>query len=631
MDSSKFIDHSSDPTKSIEDLALPSNIDLQYSKLSRTEKIIVGSKLLGMDHVPVSFEQFIKDDYFLGNPALMNRGKTVFYIWKKVGNEIYPTPINTKTPYISFGGCIGSGKSTMSKLMGLYLYHRLDCCINANLSLGIEGSAKLAYGFFHASEETAYKDFVLYYKNVFSISPYFKNLYNKPKIRLISSGPKSNAVLGTQLIFSVLSEIGFWRPQDAMNKMSEVLTRYQSRFVNKRFNFGHVIVDSSAKDADHSVADKFEEAVPEKELYLAKYPQWVARPELYKESNGQTFEFYRGDSIHTPFVLNENTDRSKLDIDRIIKCPIQTKRAFLFNPIRSLQDLAGFGYSCKELFFQGNISSLVSCSTINNLGDDVIEDIDFYNLEDTIYNRVSPMLSSVPKFTTLFVHLDIGLRNDVCGISVCYFDGEITDNDGFDNTPYPTFRVPLLFGLSRKKGQSTSLDHIFQFIQRLTIDYNVNVSADSFASAGLFQSCERAGIPYEELSVDRTTEPYFMFKNIVLSGRIKMVYNQRMLRECSELRIVTTGKNGTHVKIDHPEESSSFEFDYKNKTGDRPGTKDIADACVGSVWACYKKYSQYLEEGGSSANKQLRIVEKMTRNAREDSSIQLQNMLEDIF
>ena len=63
----------------------------------------------------------------------------------------------------------------------------------------------------------------------------------------------------------------------------------------------------------------------------------------------------------------------------------------------------------------------------------------------------------------------------------------------------------------------------------------------------------------------------------------------------------------------------------KNRSANLVG----AGGVVGSIWACYKKYSQYLEDGGSSANKQLRIVEQMTRN--EDSSIQLQNMLEDIF
>ena len=439
------------------------------------------------------------------------------------------------------------------------------------------------------------------------------------------------AVIGTQLIFSVLSEIGFWRPQDAISKMGEVLIRYQSRFISKRFNFGGVLLDSSAKDADFSCADKFEESVPESELKIVKFSHWQARPELYRESNNQWFEFYRGDSVRTPHVIEEGDSKEGLDPDRIIKCPIQTKHNFLMQPIKSLQDLAGFGYTSKELFFQGSIAHIINCSSVPNLGPDVIDDIDFFDLNDTIYSRVSGNLMKIPKHTSIYIHLDLGLKNDVTGLAICYFDKEIYDSTGYSSTPYPTFKFPLIVGVSRKGGQSTSLDHIFQFIQRLTLDYNVHVSADSFASAGLFQSCERAGIEYDEISVDKTTEPYFMFKNVVNTERCTMPYNERFLRECSELRIVTNGKNGTHVKIDHPEISSCFEFDYKNAVGEPKGTKDLADAAVGALWACYKKYSEFLEDGGNGTNKQLQLVTQMTRSAAEDSNQQFQSMLEGLF
>ena len=95
--------------------------------------------------------------------------------------------------------------------------------------------------------------------------------------------------------------------------------------------------------------------------------------------------------------------------------------------------------------------------------------------------------------------------------------------------------------------------------------------------------------------------------------------------------IVTNGKNGTHVKIDHPEISSCFEFDYKNAVGEQKGTKDLADAAVGALWACYKKYSEFLEDGGNGTNKQLQLVTQMTRSAAEDSNQQFQSMLEGLF
>lgn len=624
-----FIGHN-DPTSPLDIGSV--TIEQQFTKLTDREKLSIGASLLGMDHIPVDWLTFLCDDYFLGNPQITNHGNQVFNSWKEWGQKIYPTPILTKYPWISLGGCIGSGKSSYVRFMGLYQWHRLDCCSNVYASLGMAGGTKIGYGFFHASEETSYRDNVQYFKRIFEISPYFKNQYHKPPIRLIASGPKSvGAIIGVNLIFGALSEIGFWKPSDALSKMNETIIRYQSRFMDKRFNFGHVIVDSSAKDADHSCTDKFEEIVPANELAIIKMAHWEARPELYKESKGQTFEVYRGDSVRTPFILQEGQSKEGLDLDRIVKCPIQTKHNFMSDIVRSLNDLAGIPYSAKDLFFNGDITHLVNCSTIRNTVGGIIDDIDFYDLDDTIYNRVCHNLGSIPKYTPIFIHFDIGLKKDICGVSICYYNGEWYDSDSIDSTSYPTFKFPLIFGISRKKGQSTSLDHLFQFVQRLSIDFEVHVSADTFASAGLFQSCERANIDYKAVSIDKTTEPAFMFKNIINTERATLCYNETLLRECSELRLVTNGIGNNHIKVDHPLVSSCYEYDYKNAVGEQPGSKDLFDAACGSLYACYQNYSKYLEEGGNGVNKQLKAITRMTTSAKSETGKRFQDMLEGIF
>ena len=61
---SNFIDHF-DPTAPL-DLSGVS-ISQQYSKLSEKDKILVGCKLLGMNHVPFPIKTFLFDDYFLGS------------------------------------------------------------------------------------------------------------------------------------------------------------------------------------------------------------------------------------------------------------------------------------------------------------------------------------------------------------------------------------------------------------------------------------------------------------------------------------------------------------------------------------------------------------------------------------
>ena len=625
MDSEeKFIGHT-DPTLKLDLDKI--RLEKQYAQLTEDEKILVMCKILGMDHRPVKINKFVQDDYFLGN--ITGSGKSIFPFWLDKFDKMFPDEVTTKTPYISFSGAIGTGKSFTSKIIGLYHFHRLDCCTDVYRSVGLAGGTKLAMGFMHANSDTAYRDFVQFYRTIFEISPYFRQQYNKPPIRLIASGPKSTgAVLGVQLIFTVLSELGFWKPQDAMEKMDEVLGRYESRFKNKRFYFGGVIADSSAKDSDHGASQRFEEIVPPTELYRISPAQWDVRPELYEESNGETFDFFIGDSTKTPRMIEPGEDpiKSGIDLDRIIKVPVSAKYRFMSNPVRNLQDLAGIPYTGTSLFFGGDLSHVLKCSKLTNYAPEEVV-VDFYDKSDKIYDKVSQMIWRIPKKTNLFLHYDIGLQKDKTGVSLCYYTGEIASPDG--NTFYPTFKIPLCFVVSRKNGQSTSLDHLYQFIKDLIKDgYYVTFSADSFASAGIFQSCERDGIDYRPLSVDRTMDAGFAFKNIVNTDRIELPYNNILLRECSEIRIVNTGKDGNHIKLDHPLVSSCTEFDYKNKK-DCPGTKDLFDAVCGSVFSCLQKYSEYLETGmAGGVNKTMQALGNMTKDAREESYKIINNWVE---
>lgn len=635
MSEDKFINHV-DPTAAvIPPIDLNSDFIKQaYDKLTPEEKIMVGCRILGMNKVPVDFKTFLFDDYFMGQET--GNGSRIFKYWLDKFPSIFPNQITTRTPYVSFTGCIGSGKSFISKMIGLYMYHRLDCCSDVYSSLGLAKSSKIAFGFFHASADTAERDFVRAYKDVFESSPYFKNLYNNPPIRLIASGPQSTgSVIGTQLIFSVLSEVGFWKPGDAITKIGEVLTRYESRFKHKRHYFGMVIADSSAKDADHGASQEFEERVPADELFRVSPAHWEVRPELYSEANGKTFDFFIGDSKQLPRMISPGEDliKSNIDLDRVIHVPDdkQTRLRFLSDPVRSLQDLAGIPYSGNSLFFGGDLSHLLNCSKIRNFAPEEIV-VDFYDKSDSIYSHVEQMLYRVPKRTNIFVHYDIGLQKDKTGVSLCYYAGEVADPGG--NASYPTFKVPLCFVVSRKKGQATSLDHLYQFLKDLiNAGFYVTLSADSFASAGIFQSCERDGIDYKAISIDKTMDAGVAFKNIVNTERIELPYNNILLRECSEIRVVTNGKNNEHVKLDHPLTSSCTEFDYKNRSEKSlPGTKDLFDAVCGSVFSCLQKYSEYLENGVTGGFvKTMNTINSLVRSPKEETQKVFQSMVENLY
>lgn len=629
-DNNKFLNHK-DPTSPIRD-SVP-DILPHLSKLTEEEKNTILAASLGMNHVPVDIMTFLFDDYFLGDEQITNHGKSIFNYWLDKLQEIFPSPLFDPYPYISFSGSVGSGKSYQSKLIGLYHYHKLDCCTNVFQSLGLAGGTKLSFGFFHANFETSKKDFVEFYKFVFSQSPYFRKLYNRPPIRLIPSGPQSTgSVLGTQLLYCVLSELGFWRPQDAKNKMDECLTRYNSRFANKRFWFGGVVADSSAKDSDHGATQRFEEIVPPEELFKISPAQWETRPELYEESKGKTFRVYKGDARQLPRVVEDEEDivAQGMDPDRIINVPISAKHLFLANPIRNLQDLAGVPYTGQDLFFGGDLSHVLQCSSIRNTAPEIIT-VDFYNKEDKIVDKVQSMLWRIPRGTHLMVHYDIGLRKDITGVALCFYSGE----KQVGNASLPCFKVPLVFGVSRIKGQSTSLDHLYGFIKDLVkLGYTITFSADSFASAGLFQSLERDGIDYRSISMDKTMDAGIMLKNLINSDRIEMPYHNTFLRECSEIKVVTNGVGNQHIKLDHPVVSNCTDFDYKDKntSNNLPGTKDIFDAVCGAVYSAYLKYSEYLENGmAAGVGMTMKATENIVKDARAEVQKTFQGMLENLF
>lgn len=515
----------------------------------------------------------------------------------------------------------------------MYLYHRLDCCSNCFSSLGIASGSKLGMGFVHSSAETSLRNFVQYYKEyVFKTSPYFLHLYHNPPIRLIPCGPKSSgALLGVDLFYANLSEINFYNPKDGYERVSEVLGRVESRFKNRRFNFVSVVADSSANGVDFSAVKKFEDSVPPNELMVVSEPQWVIRPELYSESKGETFKLYLGDAIREPYIIENEDDivRENLDTDRIMNVPISAKYRFISSIERSIRDICGIAFDSNTLFFNNNLSHLLNCSKIRNLAPEKIA-VDFYNKNDTIFDKVSNMIYRIPRGAHIYVHADIGLKQDNTGICACILDKEIP----VGNSLLPTFKFPFMFVLSRLKGQSTSLDHIFQFIQDLIKigGYTVTFSADSFSSAGIFQLCEREGIPYKAISVDRTMDACLMLKNAINTERVELVYHKTLIREISELRVVYAGKNGDHMKVDHPDISKCHEFDYEGLTGDQPGTKDLWDSMAGCYYSAYLDYSQYKEGGpGAGVMKSMQALEHVTRDPREESAKVFQNMLENIF
>jgi len=164
---------------------------------------------------------------------------------------------------------------------------------------------------------------------------------------------------------------------------------------------------------------------------------------------------------------------------------------------------------------------------------------------------------------------------------------KLLELEGMDLTPYKNMesfgiKIDLYFQLKAPRGGEILFDDVLDFIVNLKkgLRFNIKkVTFDGYQSLNLIQNLNKHGIQAEELSVDKSTEPYDTLKSVIYRGVLDAYPNFVALRELDELLITDKGK------IDHPVES----FRRSAEEEDKKGSKDVADAMAGMVYNCLKE------------------------------------------
>lgn len=414
-----------------------------------------------------------------------------------------------------------------------------------------------------------------------------------------------------------------------MERVNSTYIRITSRFdVKESLTLaGNLIIDSSSRGAGGPTEVFLENAEPQF-TWDCRPSHYRVRENLYKRSGGNTFSVYIGDGKYPPKILNKNDKEEKYvleedqDPDRVEHVPVQLLGEFKSDLIKALQDKSGINTGSSDSFFGGSIEHLANCSTIKNKIPEVIT-VDFYDKEDRIINHIGKAIELIPRGTTIWLGLDLGVVDDTTGIAGCSFDHW----ENINGTLVPKIKCHFVFGLSRIEGQETSLFHIEQFIEDLNRRFNVIVSADQAFSRGIFQSCEQKNIPSKYVSTDNTPcEPALYLKYLANNELLEIPVHKRLQREAYDLKYV-----GPKRKVDHPKKASISPL-FDNPDGSQPGSKDIWDALASSVYSIKLSITEGEELGYSSGIvKQLESLGKMTADPREESQKEFQGMLENIF
>lgn len=167
----------------------------------------------------------------------------------------------------------------------------------------------------------------------------------------------------------------------------------------------------------------------------------------------------------------------------------------------------------------------------------------------------------VRRGTDYFIHVDLGLTRDACGVGMAHKERRGSGKESKE--------VVVVDWVGRYRPRDFAGSQIdFEFIRGVILDLRKQgfrirkASCDGWQSVEFLQQLNRAGVPAETLSVDRTLEPYDTLLELVNAGLVELPSYDVLVQELSQLELVKS------KKVDHPPH----------------GSKDVSDAIAGAVF-----------------------------------------------
>jgi len=510
----------------------------EIEKVNNQNSLIEEAKSVGFRIMPPNIDEFIK---------IIGMENSIYDFWKEHLRNIYPNSLHVQYNHILLTGAIGTGKSTMSKIMALYTTAKILCLKDFEY-FKLALTKPIGFLFFHVNMAKANKEFVEYLRDVYETNEYFKYLRKARKklklpeinITFASDGVKSNNAIGSDVIFFVFSEANFVNPEMIYNKIDQAHKRFKSRFLQAMKYVGNIIIDTSSSLEGTSISESLKE---NDDFYVVRASQWEVKPWQYWKKG--EFYVYTGGIYGAPCIVKkENID--KYEKEKIIKVPMELYKEFESNIYEALMSLAGINVrSPNALFDKEQIKEI---AILPKITPDLVNPHYLEIIADDV-------IRGLPSNLVYYVHVDTSIKGDNTGIAIACWDDE-------------NIKIPVAFAVNAE-GEDIPMYTIENFIIKLSSTIRIAaVTADTYQSAKLLQDIERkTRIKTKTLSVDKTATQYFALKRAIVDKILKIVDNKILIEELCNLVIIQTAAN---TKVDHP----------------ASGSKDIADAVAGASFMC---------------------------------------------
>ena len=208
--------------------------------------------------------------------------------------------------------------------------------------------------------------------------------------------------------------------------------------------------------------------------------------------------------------------------DRVVALPINYRKDFETNIIKSLQDIAGTSVAPEGRLFSSRVhyKNCIYSETnpVFTKDEIVISTASDILPQDYVRKDYVPDQPNKKRY----IHFDQSLSGDSYGIACTYVDDVITDSSGLlllflkvewmlrINPPKPPAKIDL--------AKVRTIIKYFEEVHGITWG---TISYDTFQSAEAMQELEKSGYNVQARSVDKTDEAYLTLCQYIYDGRIE--------------------------------------------------------------------------------------------------------------
>lgn len=565
----------------------------------------------GLKRYPASLEEFMFSSELLNRPREELYPAVVDELIK-INNPNNYRIVNPYTELLCTGG-IGSAKTTTALYTTAYQLYVLSCFKDPHRTFGMDSTSEIMFIFQSMSAGLAQDVDYNRFREICEQSTYFRTQYpfdtrlklylkfpNRVEVKAVGT---DTGTIGQNVIGGVIDELNFMAVIKGSKRASDngvynqasviyngVARRRKSRFMDCGSMPGILCLVSSKRYPGEFTDKKIEEAASDPTIYVYDKRVWDIKPK--GTFNRGWFKVFSGDLTRKPRVIKEDEELKDPDDPLIVSVPSEFRSDFEDDVIGSLRDIAGVGTLSRYPFLM-NVDKVSSC-----FGS--VPSLFVHGETDFIKPRLGVSVSSITNRNyPRWVHIDLGVTNDACGLAIGHVHGFRNISDQATHVEMmPNIRIDGLLRIVPPKGDEI-LFYKVRNVLYLLRDKGVDikwVSFDSFQSVDSIQILKQKGFVTGVQSMDKTNNPYELTKAAFYTGRLELPEHELCLTEFLSLE-----RDNKTYKVDHP-------------VG---GSKDVADAVAGvvsgltlrrEIWSMFNVspdsfYKRVKQLGGKDGNK----------------------------